>query len=288
MKPDLTEKLLENLHEGVYYVDLLKRITFWNRGAEQISGYTRREVIGRRCADNLLRHIDECGTELCTRGCPLAVTLKDGQIREADIYLHHKDGHRVPVSVRVAPIHNDQGKLIGAMGIFADNSRRAAAIKVLDAAPEGSLLDPLIGVGNRRLAEVELQRSFYDFAAHQVPFGILFLRVTNLGAITSRWGRQTGDRVLEMVAKTACNLLRGVDTFARWGEDEFVAILPNIDQVILAEAAECLRIFVESSWLTLEGENLAGAVSVGRAMANRNDGVDSLICRAASRLDSGR
>ena len=94
------DKLLDSLFDGVYFVDLDRRITYWNAGAERISGYLRSEVVGSCCADNLLRHIDTEGHKLCQDGCPLAATMRDGKTRESSVYLHHKFGHRVPVLVR--------------------------------------------------------------------------------------------------------------------------------------------------------------------------------------------
>jgi PAS domain S-box-containing protein len=56
----------ENLSDGVYFVDRGRRILYWNKGAERITGYSKDEVLGRRCRDNLLNHCDDAGTILCT------------------------------------------------------------------------------------------------------------------------------------------------------------------------------------------------------------------------------
>ena len=53
--------LLDNLTEGVYFVDVERRITYWNRGAEMISGYQQAFVLGKRCMDNILVHINDQG-----------------------------------------------------------------------------------------------------------------------------------------------------------------------------------------------------------------------------------
>ena len=96
--------VLENLQAGVYFTDTHRRITYWNKGAENITGYSSEEVIGSSCMDNLLVHIDGKGNNLCTGKCPLSESIKDGRTREIRIFLHHKDGHRVPVWVRSDPI----------------------------------------------------------------------------------------------------------------------------------------------------------------------------------------
>jgi PAS domain-containing protein len=54
--------------------------------------------------------------------CPLAASMLDGQQKEAHVFLRHADGYRVPVLVRVSPIWDENGRIIGAVEIFSDNS----------------------------------------------------------------------------------------------------------------------------------------------------------------------
>src|SRR5215471_8894879 len=93
-------RLLDHLYDAIYFVDPSRRITYWNEAAELLTGYSAQEAVGRPCSDNLLVHVNETGCALCTTACPLSDTLADGKRREADVYLRHKAGHRVPVSVR--------------------------------------------------------------------------------------------------------------------------------------------------------------------------------------------
>ena len=50
--------ILNDLHDGLYCVDKNRVITYWNKAAEQISGYSSAEVVGRSCSDNILTHVD--------------------------------------------------------------------------------------------------------------------------------------------------------------------------------------------------------------------------------------
>ena len=59
-QPDYLQ-LLDHLYDGLYFVDPQRKITFWNRTAEQITGYTAEEVIGSHCYDNILNHVDADG-----------------------------------------------------------------------------------------------------------------------------------------------------------------------------------------------------------------------------------
>jgi PAS domain S-box-containing protein len=93
------QDLLDQISDGVYFVTPQRRITYWNAGAERLTGYNAHEVLGRSCAEGILRHVDNAGQQLCLRGCPLAAVMEDGKSREALVYLQHKDGHCVPVMV---------------------------------------------------------------------------------------------------------------------------------------------------------------------------------------------
>ena len=110
---NLFKLILDNLHEGVYFTDLERRITYWNKGAEALTGFSAQEVVGKRCADKILMHVNESGHMLCEGVCPLSRTLADGRAHEAEVYFHHKSGARVPAEVRVSPIWAKTVKLSG-------------------------------------------------------------------------------------------------------------------------------------------------------------------------------
>lgn len=118
-----TAELLNLLGEGAYITDLDRRIVFWNTAAEQITGWNSAEVVGRSCRDNILVHVDKDGVQLCGHDqCPLHRSIVTGN-RSAEpllVFAQHKDGHRVPVEVMVAPVRNHAGAVIGGVELFRD------------------------------------------------------------------------------------------------------------------------------------------------------------------------
>ncbi len=102
----LADELLGSMTEAVYAVDRDRRIMYWNTAAAELTGYSAAEVVGRRCQDNLLNHVDEAGRQLCGGACPLLATVQDGRTREALVFLQHRDGHRLPVAVRAAALRS--------------------------------------------------------------------------------------------------------------------------------------------------------------------------------------
>ncbi|MBU1341035.1 MAG: sensor domain-containing diguanylate cyclase [Proteobacteria bacterium] len=282
MGPEIYRDLLENLYDGVYYVNKTQNITIWNKSAEKITGYSKNEVRGFRCSDNILRHINDQGDELCIKGCPLGRTLRDGKIRDADVYLHHKNGHRVPVSIRVAPILDKEKQIIGAVEIFSDNSKQMTILKELEILRKEVFTDKLTQVGNRKFAEFNLATRFSEMKAYDIPFGVLFFDIDNFKKINDAYGHNTGDMVLKMVSKTILNILRSLDAICRWGGDEFVVIIPNVDLNTLKIIAEKIRMFIEKTWLKTKDAILRITISIGGTMALEADSIDALIQKADS------
>lgn len=274
------EKLLDSLFEGIYFVDLNRQITYWNAAAERITGFSKDEVIGRGCADNLLRHIDDAGCELCLDGCPLAATILDGKTREAGVFLHHALGHRVPVSVRTSPVRDDAGEIIGAVEIFSDNSSSLQIMQELESLKQDAYLDALTAVGNRRYGEMTLSTRIYELQTHHASFGALFMDIDHFKRFNDTYGHKTGDDVLVMVAKSISFSLRKMDIVARWGGEEFLVILPGATRVIVNSVSERIRVLIENSFLLVGEEKLHVTVSVGATMSRADDTAETIVSRA--------
>jgi diguanylate cyclase (GGDEF)-like protein/PAS domain S-box-containing protein len=272
--------IVDNLHDGVYYVDRQRRITYWNHGAERISGYQAAEVVGRGCRDQILNHTDDAGRVLCKAGCPVAKTLADGRRREAHVFLHHRDGARIPVAVRVAPIRDGSGAIIGAVEIFGDDRERQATQERIDDLRRVAVLDPVTEVGNRRWVEMTVRARLDDLERYGHPFGLLFVDVDRFKDVNDRHGHETGDAILRAVATTMGSAVRGTDSIGRWGGDEFVAICPAADADGLRRAGERVRSLVAAAGVPGDGATIVPTVSVGGAVALRGDDVGTLLARA--------
>ncbi|HLN90594.1 MAG TPA: diguanylate cyclase, partial [Patescibacteria group bacterium] len=247
MSDDLYKGILDNLYEGVYIVDPDRRITYWNSGAERITGYRPDEAVGQRCQDNFLVHLDDRGNSLCLNGCQLFWTMANGQPLEAEVYLQHRDGYRVPISVRAAPILDGTGRVVGAVEIFSDNSRVAALTELNKELRQLSLLDPLTEIGNRRFLEQQLMARLNEQDRYGWRVGVLFVDVDHFKEINDRNDHIVGDRVIRMVARTLVNGIRSFDIVGRWGGDEFVVLIVNVDEGQLHAIGEKLRRLIESS-----------------------------------------
>ncbi|MEI6206024.1 MAG: GGDEF domain-containing protein [Desulfuromonadales bacterium] len=276
------EILLENLYDGVYYVDLNKKITIWNKAAERITGFSKAEVTGASCSDNILRHINDQGRELCIDGCPLSASMLDGKVREANVYLHHKQGHRVPVTVRVSPVRDTTGDIVGGIEVFSDNSSARQIISELESLKKEVYIDRLTSVGNRRYGEMILDTRHFEWQSHGVPYGVVFLDIDHFKHFNDSYGHKTGDEVLIMVSRTITNMLRRLDTVIRWGGEEFVIVLQNITDEVLVSAAERIRRFIENSFMMAGDEQLAVTASLGGTLVKPDDTLEKIVERADS------
>ncbi|MBZ5555111.1 MAG: GGDEF domain-containing protein [Acidobacteriia bacterium] len=272
--------LMDNLYDGVYFVDSGRKITYWNRGAERITGYSKAEVVGGRCADNMLRHVDDAGNLLCLAGCPLAKTIQDGEVREAEIYLHHKMGHRIPVQVRVTPLRDEDGKIVGAIEVFSENSSRVSANQRILELEKVAFLDPLTGVGNRRYTEMILEGRLNELHRYGWPFAVLFFDIDNFKQVNDTHGHDVGDQVLKVVSRTLLANLRSFDFIGRWGGEEFFGIVVNVDEEQLLQIANKFRFLVEHSSIPIGKKTLRVTVSIGATLARREDTLVTLVKRA--------
>jgi diguanylate cyclase (GGDEF)-like protein/PAS domain S-box-containing protein len=281
---NLYKEWLDNLFDSVYVVDVNRTIIYWNKAAEHLTGFTEAEVKGKRCADNILQHVDFVGHELCFNGCPLHQTICDGQKREAMVFLHHKQGYRIPVHIRVSPIKNVNGEIIGAVEIFSDHSHNSHVMKELEYYKKESLLDPLLHINNRRYAEMMFQVRRYELQITESAFGVIFMDVDFFKNINDSYGHAIGDNILITVTQTVSHLLRHIDTFARWGGDEFLICLPNVDTEGLKTVAERIRVLIENSFIMVGEKKISVAVSIGATIAKPDDTLESIVHRADSLL----
>ncbi len=274
------KELLDHLNDGVYFVDRSRTITFWNRGAQAITGWAPRDVIGRACPEGVLRHVDAEGNELCRSGCPISAVLDDGMPHRADLFLHHRAGHRVPVRVQAVAVRDEAGAVIGAVEVFTDQTERMEAIRRVEELTEIVFLDPLTGIGNRRYAEVVLEEKMAELTRYGFRFGVLFVDVDHFKEVNDAHGHDVGDAVLKMVAATLARSARSLDFVGRWGGEEFIVLLANVTDFNLPLVADRARRLVEHSELPAAKGAMKVTVSIGATLVRKGEEIADILKRA--------
>jgi diguanylate cyclase (GGDEF)-like protein/PAS domain S-box-containing protein len=274
------QDVCDNLSEGVYFVDKQRKITYWNRGARKLSGFQRDEAVGRHCYDNFLKHVDAEGRALCHLGCPLAATLKDGQAREAEVFLHHKDGHKVPVAVRVSPVTDNSGKLIGAVEVFSNIAPQKELERRAKEFEELAYRDSLTGLSSRRHIELKLRQTLEEVQEFGRKAGVLLLDIDGFKRVNDMHGHPTGDAALKAVGERLTEVLRPGDAAGRWGGEEFLFVALDVNMLELEAIAERCRSAIALCRVPAEGEPINITASVGAVLLKKGDSAEAAVKRA--------
>jgi diguanylate cyclase (GGDEF)-like protein/PAS domain S-box-containing protein len=275
----LSEKLLDTVQDGIYFVDVERRITYWNEGAQQLSGYTAAEAVGKCCSNNLLGHVDKNGRALCLHGCQLSQVLADGEPREAEIYLRHKEGYRVPISVRFMPMRDGSGKIVGAVEIFNEPTTKKVEKRVSEL-EHLAFHDSLTGIPNRRYLEMKVEQGLEEQRRFDRLYGLLMLDLDGFKRVNDSHGHKVGDALLKAVAHTLLKGLRPFDITGRWGGEEFLVLLPDLDAIELGDLAERCRVLIAQSSIMTGAARVSVTASIGATVLSHGDCADSAIRRA--------
>lgn len=280
-------EMLNKMYEGVYYVDFDRKIEFWNNAAEEISGFKSDDVVSQKCYNSILKHVDSDGNDLCLTGCPLHATLSDGEVREADVYLQHKDGHRIPVSVKVFPIYDNE-KIVGAVEIFisTENSENEYFNSIGEL--KDIYTDKLTGFANKELGSIMLDECSSNFKKTKIPYSTALITLDNIGDYSETYGSEHSDKITQIIGKSIVGNIRSEDIIIRWKNDEFLLILKGVNEYYLENFVNKIKALIDKSGVRNGVEYSKLAVSIGAAVVHPSDNVESLLERTREIVDWNR
>ena len=166
-----------------------------------------------------------------------------------------------------------------------DNSAPMATLERLRELQDQAYLDELTRIANRRYLEIFLAARFNELERFGRPFGVIFADLDHFKQVNDTFGYQVGDSILKMVAETMVKTCRSYDLPGRWGGEEFLWVLGNLqDEGQLKTTAERLRNLVANYSLTLPDHDVRVTISLGATMARPQDTLETLIRRVDSLL----
>lgn len=281
LSQDAYRSALEAMPTGVCLVDCQRQILLWSKGATELTGYQSIEVIGRSCRDDLLVECDESAQCLCGQGCPLQQTMHDGNPRTADLFLLHKDGHRVPVRVHAAPLHDVHGAIVGAIECF---DRRVPFHASDHLTCHNS---PATAIPGREAVAARLVEYLEVYETAGIPFGVLSIAVPSLDVVRKTKGSEAVHVVLTLVGQTLPGALGPGDMVGHWADGRFLAVVTGCTDSTLAQVANSMSHLVGSMGIRWWGDRIPVSLSTGAAIVRAGDTPEALVTRADIALERG-
>jgi diguanylate cyclase (GGDEF)-like protein/PAS domain S-box-containing protein len=271
--------VLNQVKDGVSCVGRDRKIVYWNKAAEQITGLEGGDIVGKQCFEDLSLFVDRDGVNICREKCPVELTLKDGTIRSLEVYIRHKEGFRLPVSLRILPVFKEDGSIIGAVETFSNAAPKVSIPLSVPELEKMALVDADTGIAKKPYLDMMLKVRLEEFQKFGLSFAVIYVDIDNFTKTLEKFGRFNGNKILRTVARTLQKNIRYFDIVGRWNTEEFLVVLLNIDESRLDIVANKLRLLVAESYITTETGMLNATVSIGASIVQRYDSVEALIKR---------
>jgi diguanylate cyclase len=149
---------------------------------------------------------------------------------------------------------------------------------------ELAMRDPLTGLHNRLAYQERMEQEFARWKRYGQPLVLIVFDVDRFKTINDNYGHKAGDKALKLIANQLQSNLRASDFLARFGGEEFVALMPETRLKDAVGAADKLRLAVEQCQFHYQGRQVPITVSAGMAELREGDSIDSLFQRADSAL----
>jgi diguanylate cyclase (GGDEF)-like protein/PAS domain S-box-containing protein len=277
------EKLIDNVQDGVFFINRERKITYWNEGAQILSGYTASEAIGKSCFDEFLGNVEGSDKSISSLTCALTDSSGNGNSSNTEVYLRHKEGYRVPVSVRVMPMRDTEGNVVGWVQILSDVTANRRVEKRVRELEHLAYRDPLTALPNRRYLEMKVEQGLEEHRRFDRPYGLAMFDLDRFKQVNDTYGHGVGDALLKTIAQTLTHGLRPIDIVGRWGGEEFLVLMPDLDAIALGDLAERCRVLIAQSSVDsladASSTRVAVTASIGATVLSHTDSAMATIRR---------
>ncbi|MBC7350472.1 MAG: sensor domain-containing diguanylate cyclase [Candidatus Aminicenantes bacterium] len=280
VQDEFIKHLLDYTTDGCLLLDRDKKIVFWNKVAEDLTGFTKEEMLGKSCQSETTLYTDYSGQNICASNCLCDKALQEKKPQVLEVFIQNKSGYRLPARLKALPVMNTEGQATGIVEIFTSTSPAITIPLRMPELEKMQLLDIDTGIPNRLYMEMYLKNKISEYQKYNIPFGLIYADIDSYNKIQERFGRFNGAKLIRMIARTLQKNIRYLDMVARWDNEEFIICLLNIDENRLDIVANKLRLLVAESYITVETGLLNATVSMGASLVQRFDTVESLVKRA--------
>lgn len=251
------QHLVQALNDGVTLTDCHGAIIEANKAFSRMSGYSRRELLGKN--PRIMksdRHPPEFFESMWS------AVLKKGSW-EGEVWDKRKDGTIYPKWLRINAIKDKLGKACYFIGIHTDLSGIKATEQTLN---QLAYYDSLTGLPNRVLFQERLLQAINRAMQSRNRLALLYLDLDQFKHVNDSFGHHAGDLLLQEAAGRLSDQVRDSDTVCRLGGDEFTVILENIKAseaaaVVAGKIINCLK-----DPFVIEGQTIFIGTSIGIAL----------------------
>jgi diguanylate cyclase (GGDEF)-like protein/PAS domain S-box-containing protein len=215
---------LDCIADAVICTDMSGNITFFNPIASSMMGWSLKDAVGRPLTE-AFRIVDATTRKAILD--PMAKAASEDLTGKLPLncVLIHRDGHELFIEDSVAPIHDREGKVTGAVIVFRDVSVARAQSEQMAHLAEH---DSLTGLPNRLLFCDRAGQALSLARRHGGRAAVLFMDLDGFKRINDSLGHAAGDEFLKSVAKHLLSCVRTPDTVSRQGGDEFLLLLQDV------------------------------------------------------------
>jgi diguanylate cyclase (GGDEF)-like protein/PAS domain S-box-containing protein len=270
----LRSAIFRHTIDGVMVTNSENKIIHINDAFSNITGYSLSDVEGQD------PKILSSGLQDKTFYRELWNTMERQGYWQGEIKNRRKNGEMYIGWLSINAIKDQSGKIENYVAVFSDvTARRSNDVKYMHMATH----DALTGLLNRLILNDRIEHAILHATRAQSNVAVLFCDLDNFKPINDNFGHGVGDEVLKYCAEHFKSALRSEDTICRYGGDEFVIVLEDInDRLTLKELTRKVMAITEHS-VTIEGHNINIEMSVGMSTFPLDGDSSELLIKNADR-----
>jgi diguanylate cyclase (GGDEF)-like protein/PAS domain S-box-containing protein len=265
---------LNSIGDAVLSTDSAGNVTYLNRVAEKMTGWSWEEASGRPSVE-VLRLVDEATRQPSQNPMDVAIALDKTVDLSSNCILIRRDGSESAIEDSAAPIHDRDGRCTGAVIVFHDVTvARSIAQQMAHSAQH----DFLTGLPNRMLLADRLTQAMAIANRSHDKVAVLFLDLDGFKHVNDSLGHSLGDKLLKTMGVRLQAAVRKSDTVSRHGGDEFVILLSSIQRS--EDAVNRVKDVIAKVNLpySIDGHDLHLSVSIGISIyPDDSDSAEELI-----------
>ena len=266
-RSDLFKTILETCPDGIIGNDKKGNIFLFNTGAEQITGYSREEVIGKI---NVVDIYPPGFAREVKKALFSPEQGEPGRLLGYESRVLARTGRVVPIRLSATLIY-DHGEEVGTIGFFHDISGRKALEEELR---QLSITDSLTGLYNRRHFPSVLQKEMDRMERTRSICSILMIDIDRFKSFNDTYGHAEGDRLLRELAELIRKTFRSIDSAFRFGGEEFVILLPETGAEGAWACAERFRTLLGARGFSASPVGLPVRVTASIGIMEHREGSD--------------